>query len=78
MRNKLSPEKRRELATLAGINDRYLYQCLTGIRDMEPETAVRVEKVTKGQLTRQMLLPNRWRRVWPELKANSKPSFSES
>lgn len=60
--------ERRRLAIKAGINARYLYQCLTGIRDMGADEAVRVEAALDGKLRRWDLCRNTWHRRWPELR----------
>jgi DNA-binding transcriptional regulator YdaS (Cro superfamily) len=62
----ISPKERAELASLIGIADQYLYQCLRGLRDMEPERAVDAESRTNGRLKRWML-HRRWNRIWPDL-----------
>lgn len=67
MTNIFTPKERRDLATLAGINERYLWQCLTGRRDMGPAEARRVETVTDGLITRQMVCQKTWLGIWPEL-----------
>lgn len=55
---------------MVGLDERYLYQCLTGRRDMSPAQARRIESQTSGELTRQMLCQGTWRDIWPELAAN--------
>lgn len=67
MANQLTPDDRKRLAALTGIDEQYLYQCLTGRRDMNPERARRVEDETNGQLTRQMLCQKTYAGIWPEL-----------
>lgn len=62
-----TPEQRRELAAKAEVHEQYLYQCLTGRRDMNPAEARRVEEVTKGVITRQMLCQKTWKGIWPDL-----------
>lgn len=64
---KFSVEDRRRLAALAGISEPYLYQCLTGHRDMNPGAARRVEVATKGEVTRRDLCMKTWADIWPEL-----------
>lgn len=66
MEQAISPKERVELAELAGINEQYLYQCLTGRRDMEATEAVRVERATGHRLRRWQLRRN-WHLTWPEL-----------
>ena len=63
----ITPSERRELAKQVGLNDQYLYQCLTGRRDMNPAEARRVEDETGGKLKRQYLCQKTWRGIWPEL-----------
>jgi len=69
MANQLNPDDRKRLAALTGIDEQYLYQCLTGRRDMNPERARRAEVETKGELTRQMLCQKTYAGIWPELDA---------
>jgi DNA-binding transcriptional regulator YdaS (Cro superfamily) len=54
---------------MAGLNMAYLYQCLHGLREMSPAQAVRVEKLTNGELDRSMLCTKSWRDIWPEWAA---------
>lgn len=60
-------EERRQLAVKVGINEQYLYQCLTGRREMSAWEAVRVEQETKGAVTRKMVCQASWQSIWPEL-----------
>lgn len=60
-------EERRQLAEKVGINEQYLYQCLTGRREMSAWEAVRVEQETKGAVTRKMVCQGSWQSIWPEL-----------
>jgi DNA-binding transcriptional regulator YdaS (Cro superfamily) len=64
--NAIPPKERAELAREAGINDQYLYQCLSGRRDMDATEAVRVERVT-CQRIRRWDLRRDWHLTWPEL-----------
>lgn len=63
----ITPDQRREFARRAGVNEQYLYQCLTGRRDMGADEAIRVETALGGDLTRKDLCPNVWQKRWPEL-----------
>ena len=63
----LSPQDRRRLAEAHCIHEQYLYQCLTGRRDMSPVEARRIEADSGGELTRQMLCTKTWMHIWPEL-----------
>lgn len=68
MTNQITPNNRRkELALKLGISAPYLYQCLTGRRDMGPIEARRIEAESHGELTRQMVCQKTWRLIWPEL-----------
>lgn len=67
MTNQITPARRKELAQTHGLNEQYLYQCLTGRRDMNPEEAVRVEKLTDGEVSRFDLCQKSGQGIWPEL-----------
>ena len=67
MENRITPEQRRDIAAAVGLNEQYLYQCLTGRRDMNPAEARRVEAETFGRVTRRMLCQKTWKAIWPEL-----------
>ena len=68
MSKKLTPEERRNWAQkLGGLNEQYLYQCLTGRRDMNPMEARRIEQDSGGLITRKMLCQKTWQGIWPEL-----------
>jgi len=63
----VKPEERKQLAEVIGIDEQYLYQCLTGRKAMRPKEAVRAELRTSGRLRRWHLRPQDWHEVWPEL-----------
>jgi len=67
MAKPIDPKERRALAERHGINEQYLYQCLTGRRDMGPIEARRIETDSNGILTRKMLCQRTWVGIWPEL-----------
>lgn len=67
METTITPARRRELAALVDVHEQYLYQCLTGRRDMNPAEALRIELATDGELTRKALCQRTWRGIWPEL-----------
>jgi DNA-binding transcriptional regulator YdaS (Cro superfamily) len=67
MSTEITPEARRRLASATGVSEQYLYQCLTGRRDMNPAEARRLEDVTGGELRRWMLCQKTWFAIWPEL-----------
>jgi DNA-binding transcriptional regulator YdaS (Cro superfamily) len=63
----ITADERRQLAEKVGINEQYLYQCLTGRRDMSAIEAVRVEQETDGRVDRKMVCQGSWQSIWPEL-----------
>jgi len=67
MNTQITPDERRQLAEKVGINEQYLYQCLTGRREMSAWEAVRVEQQSEGRLTRKMVCQGSWQSIWPEL-----------
>ena len=69
MEIQITPARRRTLADKLGVNEQYLYQCLTGRRDMSPAEAMRIETDTDGELTRAMLCQKTHQAIWPELSA---------
>lgn len=71
MSKDISAADRKRLAGAAGISEQYLYQCLTGRRDMNPAEARRVEDVLTGELMRWDLCQHTWHRIWPELIGSS-------
>jgi hypothetical protein len=58
---------RQEIATQMGLNDQYIYQCLTGRRNMKPIQASTIEKITNGAINRKMVCRTNWQAIWPEL-----------
>lgn len=67
MSTETTPAERRRLAEIANVHEQYLYQCLTGRRDMNPAEARRCEEVTGGALRRWALCQKTWHLIWPEL-----------
>jgi DNA-binding transcriptional regulator YdaS (Cro superfamily) len=63
----ITAEDRRRFADQLGLHEQYLYQCLTGRREMKPSEAVRAEIETGGALKRQMLCQHTYAAIWPEL-----------
>jgi hypothetical protein len=59
--------QRKELAQSLDVNEQYLYQCLTGRREMGALEAVRVEQESGGVLRRWHVCSRTWHRIWPEL-----------
>lgn len=58
--------ERVELAALIGKSEQYLYQCLTGRREMDATLAARLERLSSGRILRRQLRRD-WRETWPEL-----------
>lgn len=67
MQTEITPEIRRYWAERLNASEQYLYQCLTGRRDMGPTEARRIESESGGVITRQMLCQKTWHGIWPEL-----------
>jgi DNA-binding transcriptional regulator YdaS (Cro superfamily) len=65
--SEISPKERSELARIAGVNEQYLYQCLSRRRDMDATLASKVEELTKKRLRRWDLRRD-WYETWPELR----------
>lgn len=65
----ITAARRRQLAETHGVNEQYLYQCLTGRREMGPAEAMRLELATGGELSRVMLCQKTHLAIWPDLKA---------
>ena len=73
MDKQITASDRREWAEKLGVNEQYLYQCLTGRREMNPAEARRIEVDSEGAITRQMLCQKTWEGIWPDL-ANLAPT----
>jgi len=67
MNTQITPDERRQLAEKVGMNEQYLYQCLTGRREMSAWEAVRIEQQTEGRVSRKMVCQGSWKSIWPEL-----------
>jgi DNA-binding transcriptional regulator YdaS (Cro superfamily) len=67
MSTQITPDERRQLAEKVGMNEQYLYQCLTGRREMSAWEAVRIEQQTEGRVSRKMVCQGSWQSIWPEL-----------
>jgi DNA-binding transcriptional regulator YdaS (Cro superfamily) len=63
----ISATERKQLADQLGLNEQYLYQCLTGRREMDHTVAMNAEIETGGVLKRQMLCQKTFKGVWPDL-----------
>ena len=69
-------KRRRHLSQTYGVNDAYLYQCLTGRRDMGPAEAMRLETESNKEVLREMLCQNTYAQIWPELATKKRRSFN--
>lgn len=69
MQKQITTERRRQLSIKHAVNVQYLYQCLTGRRDMNPAEAMRIETESSKELTRQMLCQKTYAGIWPDLSA---------
>jgi hypothetical protein len=69
METQMTAARRRELADKHRVNEQYLYQCLTGRREMSPAEAMRLETESGGELSRAMLCQKTHLAIWPDLKA---------
>jgi len=69
MHTQITPDERRRLAEKVGMNEQYIYQCLTGRREMSAAEAVRIEQASGGAVTRKMVCTSSWADIWPELIA---------
>jgi len=72
MSTEITPEARKRLAATHGVSEQYLYQCLTGRRDMNPAEARRLEEASGGELTRAALCKKTFAAIWPELAETAK------
>lgn len=63
----ISIDERNRLCEQFAIDPRYLYQLLTGRRELEPARAVKLEQLTGGRLRRWHLRARTWHLIWPEL-----------
>ena len=66
--NSLSAGKRSELAARCGTSFDYLRQIGYGNRPCSPLIAVCLERESRGAITRKMLFPDDWSKLWPELE----------
>lgn len=72
-----SPEERRRLAELVGVNPATLYQAMTARgAGFSPAECVRIERDSGYSLRRWDLRPKDWHLIWPELiDAEGAPAF---
>lgn len=63
----ITPADRKLLAEQIGVHEQYLYQCLTGRREMDAAAAMKAELETGGVLKRQMLCQKTFKAIWLDL-----------
>lgn len=61
----VSANDRRRLEQITGVEEQYIYQCMTGRKQMEPAEAIRFECVSG--VPRWLLRRHDWWRIWPEI-----------
>lgn len=66
--------KRRLISERVGLNEQYLYQCLTGRRVAPAERCASIEQASEGAVTRRDLRPADWWLIWPELVCAEHPA----
>lgn len=67
MKTEFTAEERSSIVDKTGVNAAYLYQCLTGRKDMKPADAVRVERKAGIVGLRLSLRQRDGHEIWPEL-----------
>ena len=65
--NSLSPAEQGAFAGQCGTSIDYLRQVAYGNRACREKLASKVERSSGGAVTRQMLRPDDWQEIWPEL-----------
>jgi len=75
--NSLSPQHRAQLAACCETSFEYLRQIAYGNRPCSPRIAVCIEQQSGGIITRKMLFPDDWQKVWPELVAQDESKSSD-
>lgn len=63
------------IARAAQVQPPTVHEWKSGGRPVPIEKCVLIEQATKGEVTRKMLRPDDWHRIWPELiSAKRKPA----
>jgi len=65
--NSLSSQRRAEVAARCETSFEYLRQIAYGNRPCSPKIAVCLERESGALITRKLLFPDDWAKVWPEL-----------
>lgn len=63
----ISPTKRAELARKLGLNEQYVYQCLTGRKTLHASMCPAFEVASDFEVRRWDLRPHDWHQIWPDL-----------
>jgi DNA-binding transcriptional regulator YdaS (Cro superfamily) len=58
-----------DFAAKLGVSPAMIHQWINGTRPISEKNCVAIEKFTNGQVTRQLLRPNDFLEIWPELAA---------
>jgi len=61
-----TPERRRDIADLLGIDEQYLYQVVKELKKASPALAMRLHTIDPDARL-QDLRPDDWQMIWPEL-----------
>jgi DNA-binding transcriptional regulator YdaS (Cro superfamily) len=68
----------RALAEILGVTKGAVHQWMTPGRHVPIEHCTAIEQATKGVVTRQMLRPDDWKSIWPELDVANDEKLSTS
>jgi DNA-binding transcriptional regulator YdaS (Cro superfamily) len=63
----ITAAERKAIAAAHGVDEQFLYQCLTGRNSMQPADAVRLERATGNRIQRWQLRRGDWHLIWPEV-----------
>ncbi|WP_322069937.1 transcriptional regulator [Paraburkholderia bannensis] len=67
----------RALAEILGVTKGAVHQWMIPGRRVPIEHCAAIESATNGQVTRQMLRPDDWKQIWPELVELNPPDASD-
>ncbi|WP_310630789.1 Cro/CI family transcriptional regulator [Paraburkholderia sp.] len=67
----------RALAEILGVTKGAVHQWMQPARRVPIEHCAPIESATGGRVTRQMLRPDDWRQIWPELVEPNAPDASD-
>lgn len=78
MKTEFTAEERDAIVSKTGVNPAYLYQCLSGRKDMKPRDAVKLERKAGIVGLRLALRQRDGREIWPELAEQLTQQQSEA